>query len=104
MSAVMIESFLGLGDEPRTGEAAAAEAATGAVRERGNDIANDIQQQPRIAAEAVSAQVVTPSVLSVGESFDLTLRFFDIHRNPARPPKSRRLSMRLRRPVRILCG
>ncbi len=39
------------------------------------------------AAEAVSAQVVTPSILSVGESFDLTLRFFDIHRNPAKPPK-----------------
>ena len=41
-----------------------------------------------VGSKAVSAQVVAPSVVSKGEAFDVTVRFFDMYRNPAAPPEA----------------
>jgi NADPH-dependent glutamate synthase beta subunit-like oxidoreductase len=51
----MIEAFLGLGDEGHEGEEALAEAAHAGARAAAERVAEQIRQQPPIAAQALSA-------------------------------------------------
>jgi NADPH-dependent glutamate synthase beta subunit-like oxidoreductase len=55
MSAVMIEAFLGLGDDGHAGEVVAAEAASAEAREQGEAIADAIVKQPPIGADALAS-------------------------------------------------
>ncbi|MBW2268783.1 MAG: FAD-dependent oxidoreductase [Deltaproteobacteria bacterium] len=54
MSAVMIEAFLGLGEDGHSGEAAIARAANAEARQAGEEIAAEIQQQPAIGADTLA--------------------------------------------------
>jgi NADPH-dependent glutamate synthase beta subunit-like oxidoreductase len=54
VTASMAESFLGLADDGRAGEAALGDALRGAARERADEVADGVAKQPPIAPEALA--------------------------------------------------
>jgi ferredoxin--NADP+ reductase len=55
ITAVMIEAFLGLGDDGHAGEAGIADAAGAALRERAAEIASEIEVAPALAPHVIEA-------------------------------------------------